>query len=216
MKKVLIVSLAVVALFLLAVISVAAAPPSPDATYVGADTCKMCHANKYAAVFQSRHPWKVRPVSDAGVEIIADWTTGADVRTTVMDDGQTRPFTLDDVDYVIGAKPGWKQRYIKVIDGAWRILPAQFNLATQEWVPYHADDWMEREYRSACGGCHTTGYDPDTMTWKDFGITCEACHGPRSEHVAAGGAKGNAIYVPTNDSQACARCHVLGKDATAH
>ncbi len=215
MKRVLVVAVAVCTLFLLTAAVALADPPSPDATYVGASVCKACHAEKYDAVFQTRHPWKVRPVDDPGVEIIADWTKGEDVRTTVMDDGQTRPFTLDDVDYVIGAKPGWKQRYIKVIDGAWRILPAQFNLATQEWVPYHADEWMERDYRDKCAGCHTTGYDPDTKTWVDFGVTCEACHGPGSEHVAAGGGEDVAI-VATVDAQVCARCHVRGKDVNGY
>jgi len=216
MRRVLVVAVAVGVLFLLTAAVALAGPPSPDATYMGADVCKACHADKYEAVFQTRHPWKIRPVDDPGVEIIADWTTGEDVRTTLMDDGQERPFTLDDVDYVIGAKPGWKQRYIKVIDGAWRILPAQFNLATQEWVPYHADQWMERDYREKCAGCHTTGYDPETLTWVDFGVTCEGCHGPGSEHVAAGGGEDTAIYVPTNDSQVCARCHVRGKDVNGY
>lgn len=36
----------------------------------------------------------------------------------------------------------------------------------------------EEAYRANCKGCHTTGYDSATDTYRDGGVTCEACHGP--------------------------------------
>ncbi|GJQ50657.1 cytochrome c family protein [Candidatus Kuenenia stuttgartiensis] len=32
-------------------------------------------------------------------------------------------------------------------------------------------------YRTTCFKCHTTGYDADTGTYSEEGVTCEACHG---------------------------------------
>ncbi len=36
----------------------------------------------------------------------------------------------------------------------------------------------DEEYRRQCYECHTTGYDKETGTYSEEGITCEACHGP--------------------------------------
>ena len=42
-----------------------------------------------------------------------------------------------------------------------------------------------------CADCHSTNldksFDPDTIsyhtTWSEMNVSCEACHGPASEHV---------------------------------
>jgi len=36
----------------------------------------------------------------------------------------------------------------------------------------------DEDYRKTCYECHTTGYDKETGTYSEEGITCEACHGP--------------------------------------
>ena len=207
MKRIVVISLIAMLLLALSATVASAQGPSPNATYMGMETCAMCHPQVAESVNQTLHPWKLRPKDEAN--IVADWTVGEDVRTTTIE-GETRAFTADDVDYVIGASGrGWKQRFIKVIDGVWRILPAQWNIATKEWVPYHADSWMEHDYKKSCVGCHTTGFDPATQEFKDFGVTCEACHGPGSEHVAGGGDK--TKIVKDLSGNVCARCHVRGK-----
>jgi len=215
-RKTLLLSVLVVALLLMISATAALAdPPSPNATYMGIQVCQGCHPDKATGLNQTLHPWKVRPVAEATV--VADFSTGADVRTATLG-GETRPLVLEDADYVIGASGrGWKQRFIKVIDGVWRVLPIQWNIATKEWVPYHPDDWQTKDYKELCAGCHTTGYNVDTKEFKDFGVTCEECHGPGSEHVAAGGGKGNAIVNPANLSfeagnAICGSCHIRGMD----
>ncbi|NOZ48571.1 MAG: ammonia-forming cytochrome c nitrite reductase subunit c552, partial [Chloroflexi bacterium] len=134
-----------------------------DKPYVGSTTCAVCHGNKYNSLQETLHPWKVRPKAEA--TIVGQFP--------VVMDGVT--YTLDDVDWVIGAHPKWKQRYIHIDDGVWHILPIQWNIApTQGWVPYsHAGD-----YRDGCAGCHTTGYDVTLKEWSEPGVTCESCHGP--------------------------------------
>ena len=37
---------------------------------------------------------------------------------------------------------------------------------------------------------------------------CEACHGPGSKHIAAGGGRGKFIINPGRDMDACFRCHL--------
>ncbi|MCI0520069.1 MAG: hypothetical protein L0Z70_07390 [Chloroflexi bacterium] len=37
---------------------------------------------------------------------------------------------------------------------------------------------MEDENSPRCVSCHTTNYNPETNTWKEDGVTCEACHSP--------------------------------------
>lgn len=201
-----------VLLLLLALGAVSAHSNTPylrqEATYVGSQTCRGCHPTTYDSLEETLHPWKLRPKEEAN--IVGEFPV-TDVN------GQT--WTLDDVDWVIGAKgTGWKQRYIKIIDGVWRILPIQWNIATEEWVPYEAADWAdgtpERDYKEMCAGCHTTGYDVTTKEWSEPGVWCEACHGPGSQHVAGGfaGEPGNRQIVKSPDSENCGQCHVRGHD----
>jgi predicted CXXCH cytochrome family protein len=80
-----------------------------------------------------------------------------------------------------------------------------------------------------CAECHTTdlqrNFDASSRTygtrWAQLGVSCEACHGPGSRHVAwtkAGGRGGDAgpgkgfpvdlkAANPTTQIEACARCH---------
>ena len=204
----------VLLLLLLGTVTVSSDTPYPqqEATYVGSQTCKNCHPNIYNSWKETLHAWKLRPKDEATI-----------VGQFPVTDVNGMTWTLDDVDYVIGARPKWKQRYIKVIDGVWRILPIQWNLATSEWVPYEAEDWAngtpQRDYKILCVGCHTTGFDINDpnknggLGFVDFGIACEACHGPGSEHVAGGFANppGQRKIVKTVSSEVCSRCHVRGK-----
>jgi predicted CXXCH cytochrome family protein len=44
--------------------------------------------------------------------------------------------------------------------------------------PVFLEEWTKQGKPGACLVCHTTGYDPATATYKENGVTCEACHGP--------------------------------------
>jgi predicted CXXCH cytochrome family protein len=47
--------------------------------------------------------------------------------------------------------------------------------------PIFLDEWTKQGKPGACLVCHTTGYDPATATFKESGVTCQACHGPAPE-----------------------------------
>jgi predicted CXXCH cytochrome family protein len=129
-----------------------------------------------------------------------------------------RPFDLKDAIYTIGNQ--WKQRYITKIGDELFILPAQYNLETGRWVPYHAKNWKERPWLKNCGGCHVTGLDYEKRAFIEPGVGCEACHGPGDKHVGAKpGEYAKHIVNPANlpvgaAVQVCGSCHTRGKDVS--
>ena len=101
-----------------------------------------------------------------------------------------------------------------------------------------------KSFDSFCAGCHYTGFSltknaddtytatatsdyqgevhPQSGTKQEMNIGCETCHGPGSEHMAAGG-EGKFIITPANltperEVQICASCHTRtdAKDKDGH
>ena len=70
----------------------------------------------------------------------------------------------------------------------------------------------------ACYECHTNytrGFPSSAHARVHVGdaalkgqVGCEACHGPGSKHIAAGGGRGRFIVNPGKDSAACLTCHL--------
>ncbi|MDF1853163.1 MAG: ammonia-forming cytochrome c nitrite reductase subunit c552 [Verrucomicrobiales bacterium] len=110
------------------------------------------------------------------------------------------------VDYTFGHYP--LQQYLIPFEGGryqalqvcWDSRPVEeggqrwYHLYPDEEVP--ADDllhWTRKHFNwnYMCADCHSTnldkGFDTETLsyhtTWSDMNVTCEACHGPGSEHV---------------------------------
>jgi cytochrome c554/c'-like protein len=88
---------------------------------------------------------------------------------------------------------------------------------------------MSIEETRRCFGCHTTAsstknrFDPQTMF---LGVTCEACHGPGAEHVAAaksgmddqlvvGSIENPARLTPAESVDFCGACHRTLQDVIA-
>ncbi|HEX7477408.1 MAG TPA: carboxypeptidase regulatory-like domain-containing protein [Polyangiales bacterium] len=112
---------------------------------------------------------------------------------------------------------------------------------------FPGESWTQRTrtFSHACAGCHNVGlniaWDMVTVTlpfgrdgapnnspmnfaavkaysFLDENVTCEHCHGPGSEHVAASGGAGHAIINPKymtaeSQRQLCGKCHAYD-DAT--
>lgn len=176
------------------------------ATYVGSQKCQKCHQRVYKTWQRTLHSKMIRDVGKEPEAIIGDFETPSDIRT----------FGTEGIVYTIGNQ--WKQRYITQIDNELYILPAQYNLETGRWKPYHAKDWKERPWLKKCGACHVTGLDYDTRSFVEPGVGCEACHGPGSKHVD----EEDPLLVPktiTNPAnlavglqvQVCGQCHTRGE-----
>lgn len=133
------------------------------------------------------------------------WTEGPD--------GAPRDYQIA---YTFGVYP--LQQYLIAFPGgryqalgvAWDSRPK--NQGGQRWFHLYPDEtipagdrlhWTGRDqtWNYMCAGCHSTGveknYDLDAnayaTAWSDVNVSCEACHGPGSHHIAwatAGGAAG--------------------------
>jgi len=173
--------------------------------YVGSDTCKTCHEAKWNDHRFSGHPYKLHKTVD-----VETWALP-------LPEG----YDWADISYVIGGW-GWKVRYMDLDGYIITESPPgnpgnnQFNLATGEWVDYHAGEM--KPYN--CGRCHTTGFSEVGNqeglmgiegTWEFEGVQCEECHGPGGDHAALP----MSSNIQVDDSAAaCGACHVRGDPMT--
>lgn len=193
--------------------------------YAGTRECRSCHrsyANDQEEAVHFQTLIEVAEAEDDDV-ILADFDSGEEVRTTTFDD-ETRPFTADDVFFTLGVGRHYQAYVTEVDDGIYRVLPAQWSVAEEAWVPMPlADDWSDPAYdfNSQCAGCHTTNYNAEKLEWDEVGVQCEACHGPGLNHVEiaddAGSSISNDEYDELSsainfglDSQVCGQCHIRG------
>jgi len=118
-------------------------------------------------------------------------------------DGKAGDF---EIKYTFGVRP-LQQYLIPFEDGKMQCLPIAWDTEKKEW--YHLNervyegedippnDWLYwtnggQNWNSMCAECHSTdlqiGYDSETQvfhtTWKEINVSCEACHGPASNHVS--------------------------------
>lgn len=155
-------------------------------------------------------------------------------------DGRLSDFA---VSYVVGVRP--LQQYLIELPGgrlqafsiAWDTRAAVDG--GQRWYSLRPEDvpaqddamrWtgVYHNWNGRCGECHATGYaknyDAETRTyattWLELAVSCEACHGPGSAHVAwaeagADPSMGKGLAVgfdparPRVEVETCARCHAL-------
>ncbi len=202
-------------LLLVTFVSFASGQYEFGAQYMGKDSCKECHTGEYDEFIKSGHAYKLNKVIN-GKPPKYPFT-----EVTELPKG----ITWNDVSYVIGGY-NWKARFIGK-DGYIITGPegdsdylAQYNFANPivgtdaGWAKYHPGE--KRPYN--CGTCHTTGYNPDPETHQDGlpgmvgtlaepGITCEACHGPGSLHVASPYSEKLEV---NRDAELCGECHIRG------
>ncbi|NND09114.1 MAG: hypothetical protein HKN87_22310, partial [Saprospiraceae bacterium] len=173
-------------------------------TYLGSESCETCHQPIYDTWIESGHPFKFTIVENdqaptyppEAINFQSEW----------MDSLGDGSHTWSDIAGVIGGY-GWKTRFVgddgHIIGTAGSSYSDaglghnQINFFGGEnhgWVDYNAGN--VKVYNYSCFKCHTTGGDTigtwlagvDGLgTFSEGGIGCESCHGPGSEHVAAGG-----------------------------
>lgn len=185
---------------------------APPPSYVGRESCVVCHADQATAYAGSHHDLAMQPATeetvlgdfDDAVFEGASGTTrflrrGAEfvVRTTGPD-GATADFP---VRWVFGVEP-LQQVLIELDAGRVQCLTVAWDVEQQRWYDLYpgeavaADDelhWTGRYQRwnTMCAACHSTdlakAYDPRddayATTFAEIDVSCEACHGPGSAHV---------------------------------
>jgi tetratricopeptide (TPR) repeat protein len=104
--------------------------------------------------------------------------------------------------YTFGVEP-LQQYLIAFPGGRLQALSTAWDIDDKEWFFLYPgqdippDDWLHwtrggQNWNGMCAECHSTnlrkGYDPETgtyeTTWSEIDVSCEACHGPGSRHVA--------------------------------
>jgi len=188
---------------------VAAAAPA----FVGRDKCASCHAEAAAAWRGSDHDRAMDVAADStvlgdfGDAVFVDRgdTTrfyrreGRFFVRTEGPDGEpgafevTHVFGFDPLQQFLVPFPGGRLQALSV---AWDALRGEwFHLYPNQDIP--AGDWLHwtrnaQNWNGMCAECHSTNlvknYDAESRTyttaWSEIDVSCEACHGPGSRHVA--------------------------------
>ncbi|MFQ5744496.1 MAG: HEAT repeat domain-containing protein [Acidobacteriota bacterium] len=192
-----------------AVSSGAAAVEMDRSGYIGAEACKSCHADEYAAWKASRHSKMLQPATPAAV--VAPFASGGSLRyggrvyhfvrqgnRFFMDEEQPGlPPLHHKILYTLGNRR--IQHYItKQPNGALVLLPPTWDVLRRKWFPLEeivptgeANVEPVQKWSKNCFGCHVSqerkNFDTESLTyrtdWLDFGTNCEACHGPGRSHA---------------------------------
>jgi predicted CXXCH cytochrome family protein len=138
------------------------------------------------------------------------WINAPDEEGTPRDMRVDYTFGHDPLQQYLIPFPGGRYQALQV---CWDSRPTEeggqrwYHLYPDEPVP--PDDplhWTRRHFNwnYMCADCHSTnldkGFDPETLaydtTWSEMNVSCEACHGPGSEHVRWAAAKARAEAAP--------------------
>ena len=181
-----------------------------SAGYVGEQACIRCHARAHNQWAQSLHSRIMQPTTLQSVK--GDFAQDKVVlhgSTYLLQNQNGKYFITASelagkpwqhrVDYTLGDRR--VQQYLTTLpDGRIVVLPATWDILRKAWV--HTLDIENPEestgngiqiWNKECYSCHVGGarknfdleHDRYHTTWQDFGVGCEQCHGPGSEHVKA-------------------------------
>lgn len=166
------------------------------AFYAGSKLCVMCHKKTNGpavdAYLKSPHASAMMAASDE--VIVADFG-GA-------------PFKRDQVAWVLCSGRS-EQAYL---DKDLKVLPGLWKSREKKWVATESVDAV-----TECLGCHTTGLDVATRSWKELAVGCERCHGAGKKHSTAKPDDRKSTIVnlknlaPAQQAMTCGQCHSQGR-----
>lgn len=219
--------------------------------YVGSDACKDCHQDNHASWFASYHRSMTQVatpeaiIGDFNDTVVRyrdneyQMTRRGDVCFVDMPDlGNPSPTARTQTPVVMTTGSHHMQLYW-FATGANRmigLLPWAYLVETKEWIPRDAAFLRPRPIHSyetgrwnqTCSKCHSTHQKErfdDQYGWDthvgEFGISCEACHGPGADHVKYRGANefaedagSDPIVNPVSlskqrSAEVCGQCHSI-------
>lgn len=186
------------------------------ASFVGREACRPCHQQAYDTWKGSDHDLAMDIASEETVlgqfDDAVFTSRGMETRffrregkffvNTQGPDGTAADF---EIAYVFGHEP-LQQYLVPFPGGRLQCLTIAWDSDLGEWFDLYPDqeippaDWLHwtraaQNWNGMCAECHSTNlkknFDPDTRTyatvWSEIDVSCEACHGPGSRHVAWAG-----------------------------
>jgi predicted CXXCH cytochrome family protein len=214
-----------------------------DEGYAGASKCAPCHADAEKKWAGSRHSHMVQPATPASVQ--GDFGRGAvslrgqDYLLSrrgndfyITESYLTGRLREHRIDYTLGNRR--IQHYLtKLPDGRIVVLPPSWDIGRKQWFhnfdigdPDESGEVEVQLWNKNCYSCHVSQEEKNfnvdraeyQTSWIDFGVNCERCHGPGTEHIAAysakvkptGPVKGVVLQTKLDaarDTAVCAQCH---------
>jgi tetratricopeptide (TPR) repeat protein len=221
-----------------------------QATYVGREKCVLCHKKEYESFRNSHHDLAMDKATaktvrgdfndavfkDKGIRSRFFRKDGKFMVHTRGPDGEMADF---EITHTFGAFP-LQQYLVPFSGGRLQCLNIAWDVEKKKWYnlppidPPDPDDWLHwtragQNWNGMCAECHLTrlrkGFDTHNntfqTTWAEMDVSCEACHGPASLHVAWADIPAMArpsldncgLIVRSADLNAkgqlslCARCH---------
>jgi tetratricopeptide (TPR) repeat protein len=190
----------------------APAAPAPPAAFVGGQKCAECHKSEFDKWRGSPHDLAMDEANDQTVLGNFDNAVferfgvtsrfyRKDGRFFVHTQGADGKMDDYEVKYTFGVYP-LQQYLIPFPGGRLQCLPIAWDVREKKWYHLYPDapidpaDWLYwtnagQNWNGMCAECHSTNlkknYDLNTdsyrTTWSEIDVSCEACHGPGSDHV---------------------------------
>ncbi len=182
--------------------------------YLGSESCKKCHEDYHQSWHTSYHRTMTQPITPATAPAAINNTSVTVEGLTYLFTRRNEDFFVELNDPIAHGKrmtrrlvlmTGSHHMHVFWYESGFDKTPAQlpilFLIDQQRWIPRrsaflrtpNSDKGHELgRWNETCCQCHATHPrtrpEPDHTTWdtrvSDFGITCEACHGPGEAHVA--------------------------------
>jgi len=188
-------------------------PATADLSFVGREQCVDCHEEAYELWLGSDHDNAMDVASEEtilgdfnDVEFEHDGVTSRfykkDDGYFVFTEGPNGEMAEFEVAYTFGIEP-LQQYLVPFPGGRLQALSVAWDTEEQRWfdlypdATFSPDDWLHwtrngQNWNGMCAECHSTNlqknYDAETRTfnttWSEIDVSCEACHGPGSQHLA--------------------------------
>jgi tetratricopeptide (TPR) repeat protein len=185
----------------------------PVATFIGSRKCMDCHKAEYDRWQNSHHDHAMAVADDATVlgdfnEAVFEFHGvksrfyRKDKKFLVYTQGPDGKMGDFEITYTFGWHP-LQQYLIPFPGGRLQCLPIAWDVKAKKWyhlypqAPIDPGDWLYwtnagQNWNGMCAECHSTNLkknydlqnDAYQTTWSEIDVSCEACHGPASRHVA--------------------------------